>query len=179
MSDNPMRDIHATQPPPELRARVVDSLRRRGAIGPRTAHWRRRVISVGAIAAALLVGFVAGRSRIEVEPSGNSFLLLLYEDAGYSDDRPIGEIVAEYGRWADSLGRAGALVLGEKLGDSQLDVVGAGASAPTTSSGRAGPTGLFVVRAANTDSAAAIARSSPHIRQGGRIVVRPVEGGER
>ena len=179
MSDNPMRDIHATQPPPELRARVVATLRRRGAIGPRTAHWRRRVISVGAIAAALLVGFVAGRSRIEVEPSGNSFLLLLYEDAGYRDDRYSAEIVGEYAGWADSLGRAGALVLGEKLGDARIDVVGAGASGLPAASGGSGPTGLFIVRAANTDSAAAIARSSPHIRQGGRIVVRPIEGGER
>jgi hypothetical protein len=174
-----MRDIHATPPPPELRARVVATLRRSGYIGSEAAPWLRRVIAAGAIAAALLVGFVAGRTRIDAAPSGNNFLLLLYEDAGYRDDRPSAEIVAEYAGWADSLGRAGALVLGEKLGDARIDVVGAGASGPPAASGGPGPTGLFIVRTANTDSAAAIARSAPHIRQGGRIVVRPIVGGER
>jgi hypothetical protein len=35
--------------------------------------------------------------------------------------------------------------------------------------------GFFVVSAASLEEAAAVARSSPHVRDGGRIVVRPID----
>jgi hypothetical protein len=61
--------------------------------------------------------------------------------------------------------------LGEKLGDSSF-VVGAG----SPSAAEEGVLeGLFIVRAASLAEAAALAEGSPHVRRGGRVVIRPIE----
>lgn len=102
--------------------------------------------------------------------AGPQFLLLLYEDSAYRDDRPIREIVAEYAGWADSLRQERALVLGEKLGVESAELpAGRGQAVAGL------PTGLFIVRASDLASARSIASTSPHIRQGGRIVVHAID----
>ena len=172
MSDNPLRDAHSSaEPTPALRERVTSTLRRQGHLaGHRSVV--ARLPWIGALAASLLVGFVAGRARAGGEPAGNRYLMLLYEDAGYRDDRPMADIVSEYARWADSLDRAGALVAGEKLAEPVYEVVSGDSVAAASG---AAPTGLFIVRAESAEGATAIARGSPHIRYGGRIVVRGIE----
>ena len=174
MSDSPLRDAHASaEPTPALRERVVSTLRQQGhLVGRRSSSVAARLPWIGALAAALLLGFLAGRARIGGEAPGNRYLMLLYEDAGYRDDRPVQDIVSEYARWADSLDRAGALVAGEKLADPVYEVVSGGGVAESSG---AAPTGLFIVRAGSAEAATAIARGSPHIKYGGRIVVRGIE----
>lgn len=127
------------------------------------------------LAAALVLGFVAGRANVS-SPGGDArYLLLLYEDSRYRDDRPVAEIVGEYARWADSLRRRGALVLGEKLASATVTLHREGATESTGDPGLA--TGFFIVRAESDGQARAIAETSPHLRYGGRIELRAIETG--
>lgn len=175
MSDNPL-DTFArdANPSPELQRRVERTLRQRGYLSSTPPIWR----SIG-LAASLLVaaglGFGAGRFRPEaVLHEGREYLFLLREDSTYRDDRPVNDIIREYGRWADSLRRNNLLVTAAKLGDEEMSVVAP--QVAFTPDPRESPTsGFFIVRAPDLASARAMAAASPHVRYGGRIVVRPVE----
>ena len=159
------------EPPPALRQRVAQTLRRERLIEPRSVRVRRLVVQ-GTIAAVLLAAaFAAGqRQRLTAADARPQFLLLLYEDSAYRDDRPIRDIVAEYAGWADSLRQERALVLAEKLGLERAELPD---RASQTAAGL--PTGLFIVRANDLASARTIAGTSPHIRQGGRIAVHAID----
>lgn len=158
------------EPPPALRQRLTRTLRRDGLVEPRSARVRRLVLQGAAATLLLFAAFWAGRvQRSTVDPRPQ-FLLLLYEDSAYRDDRPIRDIVEEYAGWADSLRQERALVLGEKLGLEHAELPDR-ASQPAAGL----PTGLFIVRANDLASARTIAGTSPHIRQGGRIGVHAID----
>jgi hypothetical protein len=130
--------------------------------------------AAGLAIAALLLVALWPRAADDQRPA---FVLLLYEDSGFSAVRPDAELVAEYSAWAANLEREGNLVLGEKLSDASLVVEPGGIRTASgieqSAAGRL--TGLFVIRASGRDAALEIARSCPHLRYGGRVVVRPVE----
>ena len=167
MPGNPLEKLFDDAvPPPSLRDRVL-----RDAMPPlkQRARWRMAL----ALAAALVLAFMGGRATRGAagETEGSQYLLLLYEGAGYRDDRPLQETVAEYARWADSLQGQRLLTRAHKLDEEQLALLNtqpAVAEVPTASE----PTGLFIVRAESSAEAAAIARTSPHLKYGGRIVLR-------
>lgn len=176
MSENPLRDLYGdATPPADLKARVEHSLRESDALASRGTSWRF-VAAAALILAAVGGAYVAGRMRPAPVDMRDTYVLLLYEDSTYRDDRPVPQIIAEYAIWADSLARAGALVLAEKLGDARYDVVAAGLALDRVASEPA-PTGMFIIRAPDANAATAIARASPHVRQGGRVVVRPLDTG--
>ena len=157
-------------PPPRLESRIIASLRQARVLGPRAGPLLRPLRVALLAAASLVVGLAIGRisARAPADAAGPRYLLLLYEDSTFVADRPMGEIVAEYAAWADSLGRAGRLDAGEKLGDARVvvgDVRMVGAA----------PTGFFVVRASTLDDARALAASSPHVRRGGTVHVTAIE----
>lgn len=174
MSDNPLEDFaRDAEPSPPLRRRVERTLAARGLVVPAPAPWRRLGLAASLLMAAG-AGFAAGRVETPTAAhDGPHFLLLLREDSAYRDDRPVGDIVREYGRWADSLRRNDQLMLAEKLGDGRVDVVGpqialqSGNESPTT--------GFFLVRAPDIEAARALAASSPHVKYGGRVVVRDIQ----
>lgn len=176
MTNDPLRNLYGDDvPSPELRARVERTLESSGAFASRRigfGGWRLAAAAV-LVLAAIGAAYQAGRSRPKPVSLAGSYVLLLYEDSTYHDPRPVREIVAEYAAWGDSLATTGALVLAEKLGETRHDVVGAGAA---PGAGPA-PTGMFIVRAPDAAVATAIARSSPHVRVGGRIVVQPIDVG--
>ena len=167
MPGNPLEKLFdAAAPPAALRDRVL-----RDAMPPQKPRSRWQVAL--ALAAALMLAFMGGRATREGggEAEGAQYLLLLYEGAGYRDDRPMQETVAEYARWADSLRGRRLLTRAHKLDEPQVALRGtqpARAEVPAESE----PTGLFIVRAESPDDATAIARTSPHLRYGGRILVR-------
>ena len=176
MNENPLNDLHRdAAAPPELRHRIEETLRARGLIASHRAFRWRRLRAAGLLAAALVLGFVAGRANASPWSDTPRYLLLLYEDSTYRDDRPAAEIVGEYARWADSLRRRGDLVLGEKLAAGAVTLHREGATASTDSPGS--PTGLFVIRADGDVEARTIAQTSPHLRYGGRIELRAIETG--
>ena len=171
MSERSREPFVDREPPPQLRQRITRTLQRDGLVEPRSVRVRRLVIQGASVAGLMAVAFLSGQmQRPTATDARPQFLLLLYEDSTYRDDRPIREIVAEYAGWADSLRQERALVLGEKLGLEHTEL-------PERADQQAAsvPTGLFIVRANDLASARTIAGSSPHIRQGGRIVIHPID----
>jgi hypothetical protein len=146
----------------ELEERTVRALRAKGQfeIRPAARHgfsptWRR----IGWIAAAAVLAIAVSRpwQRLGTRAtSGASYLLLLYEGAGYRAPAPAQRSgrVAEYRRWADSLGAIGRLERAAEL-DGQGPVAG-----------------FFIVRAESEAQAETLARDCPHTKYGGRVEVR-------
>jgi hypothetical protein len=176
--ENPFQSLaRDARPPSRLKARLVRTLRDRGMLAPLPRPrlvLAATIVAVAALAIAMLLFRSAGPS------ASPTFVLLLYEDESFTPSRTEGELVAEYGAWAADLERGGALVLGEPLTRASFVLHGA---APGTAVESVQPrsdlgalAGLFVIRARDQAAALAIARTCPHLRYGGRVVVRPVAG---
>ena len=167
-------DYDRSIPPPALRARVIRSLRERGLIASRAAPPITRTAL--ALAAGILLflagGVFAPDLRSPAPDPRPSFVLLLYEDSTFRGND--GSHVGEYIAWADSLRTEGALVMGERL-DPRAGVLPASdATGPDSDNAFGSIGGLFIVRAADLSAAISLARTCPHVRLGGRVVVRPV-----
>lgn len=182
-------------PPPDLRDRVVERLAAEGQMtAPARNRPRARTLALAAaLAAAFLAG--AGLERAGVLPTragpgatdraetvgGARYVLLLHEDASYDPgDRTGAELVEEYAAWAGDLAADGRLVLAEKLGNDGVLVDAPETDprpvpAPGLSGEEDALTGLFIIRASSWGEAARIARSSPHARYGGEIVIRRID----
>jgi len=156
-------------PPHGLEASTVTALRQRGLVKPP----KRRVMAVaGLVATAAALVAAVGWSvthRPGAPPAGPRFVLLLYAGtdpvAGTPDTRRL-----EYSQWAREVAAGGTAISGEELSEDAREIP-ASAGAPP-----AGPLprGFFVVSAPDLDAAARIASSCPHLRYGGRIVVKRV-----
>lgn len=175
----------AVRMPPE--PAVLDTLLARAR--PQVERIRRRetrrtraLLAAGFVLTALvgaLGGFAFGRGD---DPTGaaaasgeRQFLLLLHEAPSAETPRSVGEtmaIVDEYRRWAARLDDNGRLVAAEKLANDGGRWLTDEASPPP----RDVVTGYFVVRARDYEDALRVARSGPHLRYGGRIEVRAIEG---
>jgi hypothetical protein len=135
---------------------------------------------VAAAAAAILLvvaGVVAEHVRLTRDRSAVDsrprYALLLYGDRG-GDAAVERTLVEEYGRWARTVAARGHYVAGEKLTDEATELRGAGLARPIPLD--AGfLVGFFIISAATPAEAESIARTCPHLRYGGRIVVRPIE----
>jgi hypothetical protein len=167
-------------PPPGLEDDTVILLRERGlvrrgrltAVPVASAFRRKWVTAAGLIgvAAALVIAVVWGITNNRAAPAvptGPRFVLLLY--AGTDPAAAAAESRrAEYAAWARDVASRGVAISGEELSDETREV---GPSAgPTVDL----PRGFFVVSAADLDSARQIASTCPHLRYGGRIVVKRI-----
>lgn len=159
------------EPPRELQDRVERTLTAHGLLESRQQRQKRFALRAAMLLFVAGASFVAGRTQRAAAESDSlpHFLMLLYEDSTYRDDRPVREIVAEYAGWADSLRAGRALVLGEKLSDVRAELPAS--SQPLSAS----PTGLFILRAGDLQQASAIAATSPHLRYGGRVVLHQID----
>jgi hypothetical protein len=170
-------------PPPGLEDATVAALTARGLLrhGPRT----RGIQPWLAIAAAivLFVGGLAvgrlGESAGAADDRRPRFALFLYEGPEY-DQPPPGTMtrrVQEYVAWATERREDGIVEGGEKLReDADLAIAPDGSIGEVaTVPGASRLAGYFVVRAADRRAAAEIARTCPHVRYGGRIVIREIE----
>jgi hypothetical protein len=159
----------AVEPPSGLEDRTVRALRERGLV----RRPRPRAIAIGAVAAAAAIVLAAGwaaMSRTAAPDDAPRFVLLLYAgadaSAGTADTRR-----REYAAWARDLASRGVAITGEELGDDTREV---GAGASSSSSADLLPRGFFVVSAESLEAAERIAATCPHIRYGGRIVIRRI-----
>ena len=172
-------------PPAYLEDATVALLRDRGLLTPMRIRRGRRVarLAAGLAAAALLFvgGLLLGRRHPAAQPAsaGPRFVLLLYEGPEYTQP-PAGremDRVREYGAWARTHAAGGEIEGGEKLKDSGEMVIGVHgevtASQPAPGSTRLA--GFFLIRAVDKQSALAIAKTCPHVRHGGSIVIREIE----
>lgn len=168
-------------PPPDLERRVVDSLASRGLVKSTRPRSRAWPWTAAAAVIAFAVGIGAGY-RLSQTPevtSDNQYLLMLYEDETFDSGSPADsrDRVAEYSRWASTLAREGRLVAGEKLQTSRLVLTsqgeGRGSWNPQVEGGDVA--GYFVIAAPDDDAVLEIAKTCPHLRYGGRIVIRGIE----
>jgi hypothetical protein len=170
-----MIDLDTAAPPAALRDNVVRSLRQRGLLARTRLPIALRTM-LAAAAGMLLFASGAAFGRKTVTPptdSRPSFVLLLYEDSAF---RARGTAtVAEYLAWSDSLRRVGVYITGEKLNDQAAVLARAGDGETGASPALGSIAGLFIVRADDLEDALVLARTCPHIRHGGSVVVRPIE----
>ena len=94
------------------------------------------------------------------------FMLLLLEGPSFD---AAGSHVAEYRDWVATLRREGREVTGDEILPPEV-VLPSG----RTAFGRERLAGYFVIGAADLAEAAAVGRRCPHLKHGGRIVVRPL-----
>jgi hypothetical protein len=162
-------------PPPEAEERIVRELASRGLIRPRRRAFPAAWMGVAAGLALLSAGFLIGRGSAPRQPAPPEprYVLFLLRGSEEGTPRPVEEAVRveEYRAWARGLARAGRYVTGERL-DDRSERLGAGPSpaVPAEEEVR----GFFIVSASDFEEALAVARGCPHLRHGGRILVRPV-----
>jgi hypothetical protein len=159
-------------PPRDLEAKTVQSLHR-----ARLLH-RRSPLTPWLLAASLVVaafsgGLFTGRRSSPMAPSP-TYALLLYGGSTEGDSAAHVSRAAEYGAWAGARHADGVVIGGEALGDGGTLI----ATPDSTLTGAADavdvPVGFFLVRAASVDAATRLARECPHLKYGGRIVVRAI-----
>ncbi|MGH7537522.1 MAG: YciI family protein [Gemmatimonadales bacterium] len=187
-SPDPLADLdrHASPstPPPLLKARVMTSLRERGLIRAAAGRTWRWAVPASLVAAVVVfaAGFQVGRRSAPPERAVTltpQFVLFLYEDAGFHLGRDPRESVAEYGAWGRRIRRQGRYLDGQKLFDSTRQLAAVDGEIRVASSELPGPAGrlggYFIIGARDYDEAVAVAKTHPHLKYGGRIVIREIE----
>lgn len=169
-------------PPAGAEDRIVASLAARGLIRRKRFSFGAAgiLLSAAAGAALFLAGVAIGGHRGAPDPGGPKFALLLSPlPRERAADEPAR--VTEYKAWASQIRDSGRYVSGEKLEPGGRVVSSPdGAGEPSDASGTlaaAAPenvAGYFIVTARSLAEAADLARTCPHVRHGGRIIVRPI-----
>jgi len=166
-------------PPEELEAATIAALRSRALVGGRRRTRRSATfVQIAALAAAVLAGVWIGKTYTSRPiPSGSRFLLLLYLDAEYQPTDAAGDAAreAEYSSWIRSLARAGHATMGQKIAWGGIELRPNRppvelTAVPTPEAAR----GFFIIVADDEQAALAIAETCPHLKYGGRVVVRPI-----
>jgi hypothetical protein len=186
----------AEQAPAALADRVVEALQARQLIRSTPIDTEKgepmsRTLAASFVAAVL--GLAAGyfgadaRSKASAEPArvattstapAARYALMLFEDASYqspTDETAQRDRVTEYGDWARSLAARNQLEAGDELASDGWVLEPGGASRVGDIRSEAGTlAGYFVIRAADDAKAAEIARDCPHLRYGGRVLLRRI-----
>lgn len=161
----------SAEPSAALEARVrasLDTQRGRTTQGKSRRAW----MALAAVALLAVTGILLRLQPWNAPAAGPRYLLLLYEGGRFSRGNATHEqLVAEYSAWAGGLAKGGKLVDASELGEEEQLVSGAGEA----TRGPAGViAGFFIVRAADMREATAIAATSPHLKYGGEVAVRPL-----
>jgi len=171
------RALPARAPTRDLWPGIEQELIRTAAARPRRrwllAFAAGVFVTLGAALAFRLLG--TGASGIEsVARVGEQYLLLLHEPEGFesgSDEAEHAALVARYERWALELGPR--CTGGEELEVGGLELrPGAAEPAPSPSGSRVG--GYFLLAVEDRAEAVALARTCPHLGQGGWIELRRI-----
>lgn len=162
-------------PRADLEDAIVRQLRERGQIV--AVRPARRVLTVAAVAASILLAFGIGLSigrstrsaAAQATPPGSRFVLVMYGDARFKDAERghESERAAEYIAWARSV-RGGRIIGGNELADASR-VLG-----PQGAQNDRQVRGYFVLAAADERAAATIAETCPHLKYGGTIAIQAI-----
>jgi len=185
-TDDPLHNLEREAVVPlQLKGRITQSLLERGLLRSTTPMRRRLWLAAGAMAAAILLfatGAVIGRRSVKpVADTRPSFMLLLYEGRDFRLGPSLAAAEAEYNAWADSLEAGGVGVQGRALiHTAQLlrdtpEGVRVESEAMDAASPQGMMDGFFIIRVTDEAEAVTIARTHPHLRHGGWIVLRPIK----
>ncbi|HEY7482008.1 MAG TPA: hypothetical protein VH680_15950 [Gemmatimonadales bacterium] len=167
-------------PPPGLEQATVSALAARGLL----RRPRRRLDASLALAASVLLiagGLSLARFGNQAMPEDTRprFALFLYEGPEYRQPAPGGmdQRVREYAAWARAERGDGTVEGGEKLNDGDEVAIEPDGTMASVSPrpGESRLAGFFLIRAADRRTALALAQSCPHVRYGGRIVLRAID----
>jgi hypothetical protein len=189
-------------PPEGLREQTRAALHERGLLGTharvsRSASKRWIAAAAAAVTLAFVGGLAVGRSSAPVPPSpspsaatqpptptGDLYMLLLYESGAYRSPSTPEEMrarVGEYGNWARATATTGRFVDGNELAGEgrwcRPASRGLEVAAPVLDPERGKLTGYFLIEATSYDDALAVTRGCPHLRHGGTVEVRRVGSG--
>ena len=161
--------------PAALEDHVRASLGARGLVTTRTRRWTRWATPVGLIAAGFLVGFLVRGARAnrpaDVDGRAGRYALLLYgvpaEDTGVVHATR----AREYGQWASNLDGGARWVGGHELA-GVVETLGAPPTGVPAPHDRMA--GFFIIEATSAEQATEVARTCPHLKYGGRVVVMVV-----
>lgn len=166
------------QPDEAVEQRTVAALRERSLL--RTQNVRavgaRPWLAAAAIAlTAYLAGLLSGGGNAPPAAPQASFALMLYGGSTGSDSSAHAARADEYRRWAMADHPWGRVIGGEALADSGW-TVSRGKTNIALSNARADElVGFFLVQAASREAAAFLAAECPHLKYGGRVVVRVIQ----
>lgn len=155
-----------------LENRIVATLAESGLIRPRARQrWRDAALPVVAFLVGVASALGVQTLQEPARPAAATYMLALYSTSHYQAETAAGRARAiEYGRWAGAAQKGPAVVTGgEELG-SPLSVLGPPASRA------AELVGYFLVRAGSKEEAVRLARTAPHLRYGGTVVVYETVG---
>ena len=151
------------EPPPKVYDAIVRELRADGSI--RTGRsWVRTVAMAAVFAGVFAAGWMAARATPGQPVGGDRYMLLLYGEVTGTER----ELVSEYAAWARAARTNGRFMTGERLDRKVLVLGGEPESVGPAAAG------FFVFTAPTTADAEALARSHPHLRHGGRVVLRRI-----
>lgn len=161
-----LRGLRDTPAPPKgLEERTVESLYRSGALRKPASPARGTLIRIAAAAAIFTTGLAAGIAFDRpIEPR---YVLLLAEPTtttASDGDEDEDARVSEYAAWARQIRADGVGISGARLAND-MDLVG-----PPTDDGSS-VSGFFLIDVEDGDRALEIARSCPHTRYGGSILL--------
>jgi hypothetical protein len=169
--------------PPALEDRLIRALREEGLVNSRLSAFRAaRRLATFAVAMSLAAGtgwFIGGRgSAVEAAapPASQLYALLIYSDDRYHPITSAAGASArarEYGDWGRDRqyrdpGSGVRFLEGMRLGGAAAVL---GAETPPEGSQ---PAGFFLVQASDESRAVDEARTHPHLKYGGVLVVRRV-----
>lgn len=156
-----------------------DDLEERTLRRVRGVRSRRNLLLSAAAAALFAFGFGAGAwlsGAGQAPSSDGGFLLLLYVDGDYQAPRTGSELdrIEEYRNWARQVARRGIPIRGERLAGEGLRLTGGQGGVRQEPVVSDTLSGYFVVGVTNRREAEEVARSCPHLRYGGRLVVKAI-----
>jgi hypothetical protein len=173
-SSEPLGPVADLVPDPALEDRVVRALRAEAMLTPRPhrAPWTRWAGLAASFAVGLVVGVAATRPLALPDADGTRYLLLLYAPVAPTPPDPNAEeaSVAAHRAWLAALRGEGRSIRGERLSTQEPALIGesGGDRLPVVE-------GYFVTTARTREDAVQVARTNPHVKTGGRIVVQAID----
>jgi hypothetical protein len=152
--------------PASLEDRIVRTIKRRR----RGTRMLRLAMAVAVAGIAFIAGWLSHM------PWSPDYLIVLYPPLQRRSLQPEEERarVAEYAAWVANVRSRGYAMTGEELGDSRIVVRGGSVTRSSLPPG-GDISGYFLLRIRSDADAIEIARSCPHLRQGGVVELRPIE----
>ncbi len=165
-------------PDAAVEQRTIAALRERSLLrqqGVRAVGVRPWLAAAAIAFTAFLAGLLSSGPDSPPPPAQASFALMLYGGSTGGDSVAHTARAAEYSRWASADHPWGRVLGGEALGDSAWTVSRVKTNISLGMARSDDLVGFFLVQAPSREAAAFLAAECPHIKYGGRVVVRVIQ----